>query len=833
MFIGVATFVAGALSHKKGYLNVGLNDIIETNINIPVNYLSSLFMDIEELKLDIEHIDYQKLAYTRDRALSDGFLSDDIKEYVPLDVTYKGSKIKAKIRLKGSLPDHWSDDKKWSFRIKLRDDKTIEGMKNFSIQHPKVRGYLNEWFYSKLNQSEGVLSSRYHFTHLFVNGEDYGIYAIEEHFDKRLLESQDRREGPIIRFGTSEYAYYDNLIETYSNLEVRKEERPMFQQATNLLEGLRRGEFDVNQVFEIDVLAKYFAISDIVYGMHATAAHNIRFYYNPISSKLEPIAYDAEILQHEDLTLQGVIGQHKFNFDKLKFRELIKNPSLYFHFLIFNDPNFFSKYIQYLEDFSNTSFLDVFFDKHGNELIENINKIHRSFPHINFKKSIYYNRQKQIKRLLNDRPNIIAYKPKISEGHIIIPIENESGFPLEVTGLKYNSRVFEIDSVQLIESRLSGSESSIYYQRFIIPSDILLDSISSQHLLLSYKILGSTKEHSSKVQFYSPLGMSSDNGLDIHRMNANFREFDWITYNEEIKEIYFKNGSWTLDKTLIIPSGYTVMGEAPLTINLVNGSHILSYSPMILRGADNDVIKITSSDSTSAGLSVINAKAYSKMDLVDFDNLSMPRIGNWSLPGAITFYQSPVKFSNCNFLSNREGDDYVNIFRSSFELNKCNFQDTYADALDLDFSDGQVLGCNFFNIGNDAIDASGSNILVDNGIISNVLDKAISSGENSQIKSDNLRIRNSEIAFAAKDNSTLHVSNTNISKSTIGFTAFQKKPEFGPAIIYANDVIQNDIEINYLIEKNSRFYIDSVNIKSNEENIKKLMYGIKYGRSSK
>ena len=35
------------------------------------------------------------------------------------------------------------------------------------------------------------------------NGRDLGIYALEEHFEKRLIEHNRMREGPIVRFGRS------------------------------------------------------------------------------------------------------------------------------------------------------------------------------------------------------------------------------------------------------------------------------------------------------------------------------------------------------------------------------------------------------------------------------------------------------------------------------------------------------------------------------------------------------------------------------------------------------------------------------------------------------
>ena len=56
--------------------------------------------------------------------------------------------------MKGDWIDHLIGDK-WSFRIKLKGDKTIQGMKKFSIHHPITRGFINEWVYQKTNKKEG------------------------------------------------------------------------------------------------------------------------------------------------------------------------------------------------------------------------------------------------------------------------------------------------------------------------------------------------------------------------------------------------------------------------------------------------------------------------------------------------------------------------------------------------------------------------------------------------------------------------------------------------------------------------------------------------------
>ena len=55
----------------------------------------------------------------------------------------------------------------------------------------------------KLLKEEGLPSLRYQFRPLILNGEYMGIYAIEEHFDKILLESNSFKEAQILKLSES------------------------------------------------------------------------------------------------------------------------------------------------------------------------------------------------------------------------------------------------------------------------------------------------------------------------------------------------------------------------------------------------------------------------------------------------------------------------------------------------------------------------------------------------------------------------------------------------------------------------------------------------------
>jgi hypothetical protein len=52
---------------------------------------------------------------------------------VPATIVYKNKKYRSDVRLKGDLSNHWGVNKQWSLKVKLKDGKSINGMKEFSI----------------------------------------------------------------------------------------------------------------------------------------------------------------------------------------------------------------------------------------------------------------------------------------------------------------------------------------------------------------------------------------------------------------------------------------------------------------------------------------------------------------------------------------------------------------------------------------------------------------------------------------------------------------------------------------------------------------------------
>ncbi len=246
-------------------------------------------------------------------------------------------------------------------------------------------------------------------------------------------------------------------------------------------------------------------------------------------------------------------------------------------------------------------------------------------------------------------------------------------------------------------------------------------------------------------------------------------------------------------------------------------------------GTQNNPITISGTHFNSVFMNNISD---SKFNYVQFDNLS-----NWvdsckSIPSAVTVYNSEVTFNHCTFSNNKRGDDMLNCFQSKFKLEYCYFENVLSDALDSDFSEGQVLNSFFNIIGNDGVDCSGSNVFIDNSIFVKVEDKAISAGEASTINVKNNTIKDCGIGYVSKDGSALTINkDLEIVGNNLDFAIFFKKNFYSPPILNFDNSLSS---YTYLIQKGTKIVSDDITNKIVLlEDVESKLYGKEYGKASK
>lgn len=232
-----------------------------------------------------------------------------------------------------------------------------------------------------------------------------------------------------------------------------------------------------------------------------------------------------------------------------------------------------------------------------------------------------------------------------------------------------------------------------------------------------------------------------------------------------------------------------------------------------------------------------NSIFVSDVDLCSFNYTRFDGLSNWMddckvLPSAITIYNSKSIFYNCEFKNNKRGDDMINLFQSKYTFKQCLFNNVLSDAVDSDFSEGEIAETFFSSIGNDAVDCSGSTLKITGSFFEKVSDKAISAGENSNINVTKSKIINSAIGYVSKDGSILNVEGGNEFKDNdLDFAVFMKKPFYKRPSLYFSGEINN---YKYLIQEKSIINSkDDVNSLKFLNEVESKLYGNEYGKSSK
>ena len=775
--------------------------------------------ELEDFHINISRKSYSKLKSKRDEVIGTNeiegrgilFSSDD--DLVKAKFEYKDETLKGQLRLKGDLTSHLIGET-WSFRIKLNNEKTIDGMRKFSLQHPRTRNYTGEWLFHQMLKKEDILHLRYKFVNVILNITDewqketkvLGVYALEEFFDKRLIEHNRRREGILLKIDEAplweeqhEYLSDDMTMADIrifrlsdpENLAILPFSKSSIQQDSNLhkqfitarhlYRSFINRKLPISQVFDIKKLAKFNAICNILGANHALMNHNYRVYYNPVNSRLEPIGFDADAVR--------------------------KDSYLYPYKHTGDDLDYCAAYNAALEEVTSDPYFDQILLTPG--LQETIKIIEDAYPEYKFNSdALTYNR-KVIQDNLFVKKSLHIFLEKATNNTITLSISNFSSHHAEITGLHnvngqsfgqvFQKTIIPPETTRPVSFKLNKNYRGLSFKKKTAGLG-LPDGLKNTRV--RYKTLGTSKGMEEKIMTW-PEERTSISETAIFTKTPNAKDFDFLIFNETTKTITCQSGHHQFTRDMIVPPGYTLVILPGTRIELATPyAKIISFSPMQALGTAQAPISFFTKPNFGKGLLFLDCRDTSIIRHCTFENLSTPKTKGWVISGAVNFYDAPVKFYNCTF-TNNDSEDALNIISSYFEMNNVLFQDIKADALHCNFVKGNIRNSIFDNIGNDAIDISGSDLIVNNVRISKAGDKGLSVGEDSQLVARNIVIKNSTIAIACEDQSTVQLSNSLIQNNHLGFTAFQKKLAFGPANIETDSIQLMNNQIIHLIETNS------------------------------
>lgn len=322
-----------------------------------------------ELTLLFSKESFSTISNYREEALKNNLINPPQKKYVKIEMVYGDTSFKGKARLKGDWTDHIRTDQ-WSLRVKSERPIFDNNLKIFSIQHPKTRYNLYEWFIHEWAKKECVLSTPYDFHFISVDNSNPQLYAVEGHFTNQLLALNNRKVGPIFKldekliwsiYGMEKIGRKLQNVPIYESANIAMYQKKYFLNNDSaslnmLIDGKeqfkRLKAFDpkIEEVIDIDKTAKMHAIVNIMVGLHGLAWHNQRWYYNPISKRLEPILFDCYSDSPPLKEYQGFVLKDTEEEKRIRFK------TDYFVYQLYNHPLFLSSFYDYLKLFTSEKY---------------------------------------------------------------------------------------------------------------------------------------------------------------------------------------------------------------------------------------------------------------------------------------------------------------------------------------------------------------------------------------------------------------------------------------------------------------------------------------------
>jgi len=778
LILGVAYEYSAGIKHRAGILFSSVESQAKS-------FLFSNSTNLDRLDIDIGLEALQRIKRTRQRLINQEIQIGDLTgtDWVKARLRLNGENYSVKLRLKGLGEEHWEPERGWSFRVRVGAEKNIFGARQFQLQRVDGVENIMEWLLMKAFASEGLIAHQVNFVSAYLNGEPWGPYILQNHYDKILIESSHFPEGPIIGFNKDTQFDAERLSKEHQQLwgsdsfwrspiqltqakRATKTMKVLAQRGFFLLEGLRSGSLSTSDVFDVDALGKQIALRAIL-GAGEFDWRDSKFYVNPVTQKLELISREIHFAP------MGGGAWWLINSDARQ------SDQSDFHGLFFQDELFVERYMHYLERFSHESFLSAFISTIEDE----ISSLEQNFGFtMDFEIPVarLEDHAAFVRAALQPPVAITAYESDRSTNLLRLQIGVIQNFPVEIDCITNQGLSFACPTQRVVlagkplgtpveytevEFKLTGQSESHFFQD--------IDSATLKH-----RLLGASQQLSVEI---NPLSITPDENYEIRPSQQTWQETDLITLDEVNLTATVGPGLWNLDKEIIFPQGYKLIVLPGTTIRLSNGASIISQGPLLWVGKSDKKILIENPSGLGRGILVLSAREKSLLDHVVFRGLANPIRNGFPLRGALTFYQSDVSIANCTFESNIESDDFLNVVRSRVNLSNSQFEMTNADAIDIDFGEAVIDSVSFNEIGNDALDISGTYAIAKNLHITKVGDKGLSIGERSVVELDSSFIEDASVGIAVKDSSRLVATQVKIFSKEIGIALYRKKPEFGPA----------------------------------------------------
>jgi hypothetical protein len=261
-------------------------------------------------------------------------------------------------------------------------------------------------------------------------------------------------------------------------------------------------------------------------------------------------------------------------------------------------------------------------------------------------------------------------------------------------------------------------------------------------------------------------------------------------------------GRYRLSEDLILPTGLGLVLEAGVELEVAPTRSILVRGPVRIEGTADLPVRIRgTSESEPWGVFAIQGggagpplagepRLRAEIRFLELEGGFEDELRGAYYSGQLSIYHQDLEMSQTT-LRRSHADDSLNVKYGRVVIRDSAFLDSFADAIDLDWTQASIERSLFARTGpnGDGVDVSGSTASIDDTVFSEVQDKCVSVGERSQAVIRGSLLRSCTLGVASKDLSETRIEESLFLHNQRDLAAYQKKEVFGAARLRAEDVI--------------------------------------------
>ncbi|MFT4518044.1 MAG: hypothetical protein ACI9JM_000421 [Halioglobus sp.] len=733
------------------------------------------------------------------------------ENYKPAHLLYPNGELeKVQLRYRGDSANHWLLKEK-SYRIKTRKKKLWQGMRQFNLIAHETGDQLGPHMAYKLAEVMGLLGPKSELLTMNVNGRTQGPKLFVEQIDESFLRRRGIMPGDIYagdnvgngRFrGIDTTLFESSLVweKAAANNHYDLDSKIPLQTMITDLENNTFSTLDLKQ------FGAFAAYTDLIRSRHQDDIHNWKLQYDHYRERFAPLVwdsigwYDAWV---KDPSRSGIaysmLMKKLFRNHEFLYARQIALIDFYNNHL-----NEFSASLETQSDIAKDKVkgLDYFIDvfrvvRNKDELLQTIS---------NFNSTVHTVLQ-EVKEATVDMDGSFSYaaidggvRLSISELPISsfrIDLKPGSGPTTIAVRYKSDGALIERD----LASRSERRGDSIFVRQRLIPASVFADE-NHRFSHATYDLLVTGIEASAIVSVsVTPMTVNVQEVraqlVDLITQSEFRDEYSIIPETRDPAPIIFSGTKiiedfQTIKRDLIIEPGTRLVFS--------EGAGLKVFGKISAIGTPEAPITFTAADPEAPwGALVVkdHVSDGSRFEHCLFEDGSGIKGDIYEYTAMLSIHNaSNILIKNSIFRDSHITDDMLHVVYGDIKIVDSLFENSRADAIDLDITTAEIIGSRFIGSGNDAVDLMSSKVLIRESEMTKSGDKGVSVGEDSLLFLIDSRVLDNHVGIQSKDSSHAVIFNSLLRDNDIGIHTYQKNWQYGTGgkLTIGNSVLERNHE---------------------------------------